>query len=73
MIYNFDIEKNQTTFGVPFDYESIMMYQWNAFAKDPNKATIVAKKPVADKTFTNEKLSKNDIAAVNAMYKCQRN
>lgn len=70
--YNFDYpDAKQETYGIPFDYHSIMMYKWNAFAKDPNKPTIIAKKPGVGTDFRGKQLSKNDIALINTMYNCR--
>lgn len=55
--HNFVIWNDQINYGLPFDYHSVLMYKWNAFAKDPTKPTIIAKKPGVGKDFRGYKLS----------------
>lgn len=72
-MHNFNIAPNQTTFGIPFDYSSIMMYPWNAFAIDRKKSTIIPKQPgVKKESLRGQKMSKHDIALINTMYRCRK-
>lgn len=70
--HNFKIAPNQTTFGIKFNYLSIMMYRWNEFAKDRSKPTIVAKQPGVGRNMRGDKMSDDDILAIRTMYKCDR-
>lgn len=71
--HNFLVAPNQTTFGIPFDYTSVMMYTWNAFAINRKKSTIIPKQPgVKKESLRGQKMSKNDIALINTMYKCKK-
>lgn len=47
-----------------------MMYRWNEFAVDKTKPTIVAKKSGIGKNMRGEKMSDNDILAINTLYDC---
>jgi len=51
-----------------YDYGSIMHYGAFAFAKDPSKPTIIAPKPIGQRTA----LSDGDLAAVKSMYYFKR-
>ncbi|KAL7645896.1 UNVERIFIED_CONTAM: hypothetical protein RMT77_002793 [Armadillidium vulgare] len=59
-----------TTFGVKYDYNSVMHYHSTAFSKN-GKRTIVTKDPkYRDKIGQREKLSSNDLQKLKKMYKC---
>jgi hypothetical protein len=68
--YNF--EKKTGTFiteigGNKFDFDSIMLYPWNAFAIDPSKPTIT-KLDGSTYTINNSHLSADDITGINYFY-----
>lgn len=60
--------------STPFDYQSIMIYGSKAFSKN-NKATMTAKAKKVKLTypFNKTKLSRNDVVALNKLYKCSSN
>lgn len=49
-----------------YDYDSIMHYSWNAFAKDPEYPTIIV--PDGRKIGQRDHLSAGDIAAIKSIY-----
>ncbi|XP_071106281.1 meprin A subunit beta-like [Haliotis cracherodii] len=57
------------TFGVPYDYDSIMHYNAYEFSKDDNKPTIITKKPGV---FIGQRirLSTLDIKKIQILYGC---
>ncbi|OWA50597.1 putative Zinc metalloproteinase nas-14 [Hypsibius exemplaris] len=62
-----------TAFGFPYDFESIMHYPKNAFAKDESGWTIKPKpqyKQYEETMGQRVGLSQTDIGKINAMYKC---
>jgi hypothetical protein len=72
MAYNFDKYDSSEvdTLGMPYDYDSIMHYEWNAFSKN-GKATIEAL--VAGVNLPNAKyktLSPIDIQEIQKYYGC---
>ncbi|ETN67544.1 metalloproteinase [Anopheles darlingi] len=68
---NFDKAKHGTTnsFGVEYDYGSIMHYSANAFSSN-GQPTIVAKKSFSGTMGQREAFSENDLAKIKAMYGC---
>ncbi|KAL3270927.1 hypothetical protein HHI36_021433 [Cryptolaemus montrouzieri] len=60
---------NDESFGVPYDYDSIMHYSAYAFSKN-SKPTIFAKKSTTANIGQRVYLSEGDIQKLNAMYKC---
>jgi len=73
MRYNFDIEYNSQTFGLPYDTESIMQYENTAFSMN-RKPTMIARngRPLIaayDKTDA-QILTENDIKAIKVFYSC---
>ncbi|CAG7731719.1 unnamed protein product [Allacma fusca] len=56
------------TFGVPYDYSSIMHYDAYAFAIDGRKPTIIPKQPGAK--LGNDQLTDYDTQKINRMYNC---
>jgi hypothetical protein len=56
------------TFGVPYDYSSIMHYDAYAFAIDTNRPTIIPKQSGA--RLGNDQLTDYDIQKINRMYQC---
>jgi len=64
----FDIVKNTNSMGVPYDYESIMHYPWNAFSSN-GKDTMTPIKDTKGKVPYIE-LSKADILQTSRMYNC---
>uniref|UniRef100_A0A3B5KSE9 Metalloendopeptidase n=1 Tax=Xiphophorus couchianus TaxID=32473 RepID=A0A3B5KSE9_9TELE len=67
-ISNFD-KKKTNNLGTPYDFKSVMQYSNDAFSKN-GKPTIVAKRDPKMKFGDAKKLSVNDIARVNRLYKC---
>ncbi|KAH8280102.1 hypothetical protein KR018_007779 [Drosophila ironensis] len=62
-----------TTYDVPYDYESVMHYSKNAFAKDPSKPTIralVDGQPVEREMGQVQGPSEGDWTKIRIMYKC---
>ncbi|OWA52548.1 putative High choriolytic enzyme 1 [Hypsibius exemplaris] len=59
------------TFGLPYDYNSIMHFAHNTFSIDPdNKPSIL---PIQQAPIGNrKKLSVHDIERINALYKCPK-
>ncbi|CAG5124335.1 unnamed protein product [Candidula unifasciata] len=69
--YAFEKSNEIETYGLPYDYTSIMHYPWNAFSKN-NEITIQTKDP----SFQNiigqtQDLSYYDIQLANLMYNCR--
>lgn len=56
----------------PYDYDSIMHYQYNSFAKDSSKPTITPKMPLPKGVILGQRdhLSEIDIEMVQALYNC---
>lgn len=55
--------------GIQYDYESVMHYQFNAFALNKDEPTIVPK-PRHAKIGQNKNLSSLDILRIQKAYKC---
>ncbi|XP_034117454.1 hatching enzyme 1.2-like [Drosophila albomicans] len=71
--YNFQIERGTTSFGVPYDLNSVMHYYKNAFAKDRRIPTIYAKvngKPVEREMGNLLGPSEGDLIKIRKMYNC---
>lgn len=66
---NFQVYK-ANVHGLPFDYDSVMMYQSHDFAKDPSKPTIEVIADPARPTGTSQKLTEMDIFTLNDLYSC---
>ena len=68
---NFDKARAGQTnsFGVKYDYGSVMHYSSTSFSKD-GKPTIEAKQKNSETMGQREGFSKSDIEKVNKMYKC---
>jgi len=64
----FDIVKNTDSLGVPYDYESIMHYPWNAFSSN-GRNTMSPKQDLQGKT-PYIALSKADAEQTSLMYNC---
>ncbi|VVC39196.1 Astacin-like metallopeptidase domain,Peptidase, metallopeptidase,Peptidase M12A,Metallopeptidase [Cinara cedri] len=58
-----------TTFGLPYDYTSVMHYPRYAFSKN-GKETIVAKHDTSMKLGQRAGATVNDLRKINAMYNC---
>ncbi|XP_055346097.1 uncharacterized protein LOC129593683 [Paramacrobiotus metropolitanus] len=60
------------TFGLPYDYTSIMHYPFNAFAKNPNLPTIIPKASGGQPQCMGQRhgLSALDIIKIKIAYKC---
>ncbi|XP_015240277.1 PREDICTED: low choriolytic enzyme-like [Cyprinodon variegatus] len=67
--HNFDKEETNNL-GTPYDFNSVMEYSNDAFSKN-GKPTIVAKCNPKMKFGHAKKMSFNDIARVNKLYKCK--
>eukprot|EP00112_Aurelia_sp_Birch-Aquarium-sp1_P008961 Seg2002.8 transcript_id=Seg2002.8/GoldUCD/mRNA.D3Y31 product="Astacin-like metalloendopeptidase" protein_id=Seg2002.8/GoldUCD/D3Y31 len=61
--------KKSLSFGVPYDYTSIMHYPWNAFSKN-GKNTLKALREVKSQPYLS--VSKIDVLQMNKMYSCQK-
>ncbi|MER7842532.1 M12 family metallopeptidase [Kitasatospora sp. NPDC096077] len=68
--HNFQMQKNESTFGTAYDYASIMHYGTKSYSKN-GKDTMTPKKPLPPGVVLGEatELSAGDIAGVKAMYK----
>ncbi|GAV00590.1 hypothetical protein RvY_11416 [Ramazzottius varieornatus] len=56
---------------MPYDYGSIMHYEWNAFAIDETKPTIVPKNPWPNARLGNrDVVSALDVLKINRLYNC---
>ncbi|XP_017047085.1 hatching enzyme 1.2 isoform X2 [Drosophila ficusphila] len=73
MEYNFDKQdaKNVSGFGVPYDYDSVMHYAYNAFSKN-GEPTLRARDKTVDtiRLGQNRGFSKGDLTKINTMYNC---
>ena len=69
--YNFDKKDifNMNTFGLPYDYNSIMHYSRTSFTMR-GATTLAAKHDPNMQLGGNKDLSKYDIMKINAMYHC---
>lgn len=59
---------NSDSYGVPYDYESIMHYPWAAFSVN-GKATMLPRKE-SDGKVPYQSISKDDVKLVSRMYNC---
>ncbi|KAJ6634635.1 Zinc metalloproteinase nas-4 [Pseudolycoriella hygida] len=59
-----------TTFGLPYDYESLMHYPGNAFAKSGENVTMVAKKYHTRKLGQSHGPTFYDLEKIRRMYNC---
>jgi hypothetical protein len=66
----FDKVKGTDDYGVPYDYESIMHYPWNAFSSN-GQDTMSPKRPTNGKVPYIE-LSKDDALQTSRMYNCPK-
>ena len=57
--------------GVPYDFNSIMHYPTNAFAKDPEHETMILKKTFPGEVGFAKRFSRSDVATINRMYNCK--
>ncbi|OQR71411.1 blastula protease 10-like [Tropilaelaps mercedesae] len=64
---------SDNTYGVPYDYSSVMQYREWAFQADPEKNTIVTVDPLMQLLLGNTELSFRDKQTANAMYHCDAN
>ncbi|KAL1460916.1 hypothetical protein WDU94_012852 [Cyamophila willieti] len=61
------------TFGMPYDYGSIMHYSGKAFSKDGSSSTIIPLYPGAENIMgQRDGLSRVDLAKINLLYKCSK-
>jgi hypothetical protein len=70
---NFEIDPNLSeTYGVPYDYDSVMHYPKDAFAKVDGETVIVTYKDPSKQDVIGQRdhLSKGDALKLNRMYKC---
>uniref|UniRef100_A0A8W7Q184 Metalloendopeptidase n=1 Tax=Anopheles coluzzii TaxID=1518534 RepID=A0A8W7Q184_ANOCL len=67
---NFAKKGTTNSFGVAYDYASIMHYSSNAFSTNGNP-TIEAKKPFSGDMGQRIGFSKSDLAKINLMYGCK--
>ncbi|XP_055329683.1 zinc metalloproteinase nas-6-like isoform X4 [Paramacrobiotus metropolitanus] len=65
----FAMHQSGNTYGLPYDYESIMHYKYNAFAKDSRIPTIVPKVNRA-RIGQSENLSPLDVARIHRRFRC---
>ncbi|EDW68394.1 zinc metalloproteinase nas-38 [Drosophila virilis] len=67
-------ESTTTTYDVPYDFESVMHYPKNAFAKDPSQPTmraLVDGNPVEREMGQTRGPSERDLFKIRKMYKCE--
>ncbi|XP_057692155.1 low choriolytic enzyme-like [Corythoichthys intestinalis] len=62
---------NTNNLGTPYDFDSIMHYSKFAFSKN-RQPTIVAKRDPGRMFGLSSSMTRNDIARVNALYRCRR-
>lgn len=65
----FQIHTDADMLGLPYDYESVMHYPFNAFAKNPNLPTIIPTTKNA-RIGQTKNLSPIDILRIQLAYKC---
>ncbi|XP_050324461.1 zinc metalloproteinase nas-1 [Bactrocera neohumeralis] len=74
MLFNFDKASPSElySYGVPYDYASVMHYSKRSFSKN-GQPTIEVLKQTSDSSLMGQRIgfSKGDIAKLNAMYKCK--
>lgn len=58
------------TFGLPYDYESVMQYPFNAFALDKRMPTMVPKEKYA-RIGQNKNLTPLDVLKIQKAYNCE--
>ncbi|XP_001953566.2 low choriolytic enzyme [Drosophila ananassae] len=71
--WQFKTMDDTTTYNLPYDYDSVMHYSKNAFAKDPSKPTIralVGGKAVERDMGQRRGPSEGDWTKIRIMYKC---
>ena len=69
--HNFEIVRNQLTYGEPYDFNSIMHYGFKALAKDKTRNTIIPKDSRILKTAKpGDSLSEIDVRDIRKMYQC---
>ena len=59
-----------TTFGLPYDFQSLMHYGSHFFAKDRMYPTIIPTRGKDHAIGQRERMSRSDIARVNRLYGC---
>lgn len=70
MKHNFIKLTDTKTFGMPYDYSSVMHHGINSFAKEKNLRTISPLKKDAPEMGYWPKLSEGDITITNLLYNC---
>lgn len=56
--------------GLPYDFNSVMHYSTNAFAKDPKDNTMSLKKDFPGEAGFPKRLTRADVATINRLYEC---
>ncbi|KAK9502787.1 hypothetical protein O3M35_011493 [Rhynocoris fuscipes] len=65
--------KEYTTYGVPYNYESIMHYPATSFSKNGEPTILPLDKSVNIKLLgQREKITKHDVKKINLMYNCKK-
>ncbi|MPC58929.1 Zinc metalloproteinase nas-6 [Portunus trituberculatus] len=57
--------------GLPYDFNSVMHYPTNAFAKDPKENTMTLKKNFPGQVGFAKRLTRSDVATINRLYDCK--
>ena len=69
----FDIRQNISSFGVPYDYRSLMHYGKDDFAIEPGLITIETLDPdYQDVIGAGKRLTNLDLLTIDRMYGCER-
>ncbi|XP_066545669.1 astacin-like metalloendopeptidase [Amia ocellicauda] len=64
------MKMNTNNLDVPYDYQSILHYSWNAFAKSPALMTLRSITDIPPRVGLGTKMTPSDILRVNRLYKC---
>lgn len=57
--------------GLPYDFNSVMHYPTNAFAKESKHQTMTLKKKFPGEVGFSKRLTRSDVATINRMYDCK--
>ena len=72
--YNFDKQTDgydSIYVGEPYNYYSIMHYEWNAFSTDPSLPTMISKDPNVElRPVWQRDMVQEDANQINTLYNC---